>query len=403
MFGWQDELASIPEDVKKQLEANGFTVHAGKASDDTYGTPAYYVIRDSKGNESGLLDLDNVSYFGLTPEAFSALPPEQQKNATDVVGSLRPIGTGSGSGWTDFRDAVEGTAANFTPVAGALFGEYASEGAQEYIDPGLQMVSSVAGLGAYAGASNPGAIGTADPWTAGGGGGTAAGTGASNLAVGGGLTAEAAASTAAMTPEAYTAATTAGFGTTGTAASVGLGTEALGAAGAAGAAEVAGVAGAAEAAQLLGFGTGLYGLFGPEPSGGGGGGGGGAPADPFAQYRDQAAQDLMALQADPSLLTQRPGYLAGLEAVQRSMGAQGYQGSGNMMAALSEYGGNEYDREMKRLMTMSGASTSPAAGAGVDAQNYQTTQSGNIADYQARIEALNRIAGTLYDYGTQGN
>ena len=52
-------------------------------------------------------------------------------------------------------------------------------------------------------------------------GGTTAG---GATAAGGGLTAEAAGSTAAMTPEAYAAATGAGYGTTGTAASAGLGT-----------------------------------------------------------------------------------------------------------------------------------------------------------------------------------
>ena len=55
-------------------------------------------------------------------------------------------------------------------------------------------------------------------------GGLLAGEGAT--AAGGGLTAEAAGTTAAMTPEAYAAGTAAGYGTTGTAASVGLGTEA---------------------------------------------------------------------------------------------------------------------------------------------------------------------------------
>lgn len=47
---------------------------------------------------------------------------------------------------------------------------------------------------------------------------------------------------------------------------------------------------------------------------------------------------------DPSKLTSMPGYQAGLEAVMRSMAAQGYQGSGNMMAALQKYGGDAYSQ-----------------------------------------------------------
>lgn len=67
---------------------------------------------------------------------------------------------------------------------------------------------------------------------------------------------------------------------------------------------------------------------------------------------------------DPRNLPGTPGYQAGLEAVQRSMAAQGYQGSGNMMAALQKYGGDAYQ------------------------QNWQ----GNIASAQAGMSGL---GGTL--------
>jgi len=50
-------------------------------------------------------------------------------------------------------------------------------------------------------------------------------------------------------------------------------------------------------------------------------------------------------------ITKMPGYQAGLEAVQRQMSAQGYQGSGNMMAALSNYGGQAYQNAMNNYNT----------------------------------------------------
>jgi len=84
-------------------------------------------------------------------------------------------------------------------------------------------------------------------------------------------------------------------------------------------------------------------------------------ADPFAPYRSQFAQQLSALGQNPSMITQMPGYQAGLEAVQRSLAAQGYQGSGNMMAALQQYGGQAYANEMNRLAGLSGANLNPAA------------------------------------------
>lgn len=47
---------------------------------------------------------------------------------------------------------------------------------------------------------------------------------------------------------------------------------------------------------------------------------------------------------NPADLQKMPGYQAGLDAVQRSMASQGYQGSGNMMAALQKYGGDAYSQ-----------------------------------------------------------
>lgn len=58
---------------------------------------------------------------------------------------------------------------------------------------------------------------------------------------------------------------------------------------------------------------------------------------------------------DPSDVTKLPGYQAGLEAVRRSMASQGYQGSGNMMAALSKYGGDFYNQAVNQRIASGNA------------------------------------------------
>lgn len=77
--------------------------------------------------------------------------------------------------------------------------------------------------------------------------------------------------------------------------------------------------------------------------------------------RGEAADKLKGLLSDPSATYALPGYQAGLESVQRSMAAQGYTGSGNMMAALQKYGGDFYNNALKQLTDISGATLSPAA------------------------------------------
>lgn len=85
-------------------------------------------------------------------------------------------------------------------------------------------------------------------------------------------------------------------------------------------------------------------------------------ADPFASQRGYYGQQLQRLQSDPSgYLPTLPGYTAGLDAVQRSMAANGYLGSGNMMTALQQYGGNAFQAEAARLAGLAGAGANPAA------------------------------------------
>ena len=143
--------------------------------------------------------------------------------------------------------------------------------------------------------------------------------------------------------------------------------------------------------QQLGMGTGilgnLTGLYGASQLGKVPG-----QADPFAPYRGAAAQQLMALQADPSLVTKQPGYEAGLQAVERAGAAEGFTGSGNMMVALSQYGGQAYQQAIQNLMTMSGASQAPATGAQVGATATQD-------QFSAYTAGLNSLGATMMALG----
>ncbi len=85
-------------------------------------------------------------------------------------------------------------------------------------------------------------------------------------------------------------------------------------------------------------------------------------SDPFAKYRAGYGAQLQALEQNPASLTTRPGYQAGLQAVQRGSAAGGYLGSGNEMAALAKYGGDFYGNEVNRLAGLAGAGATPGAG-----------------------------------------
>lgn len=85
-------------------------------------------------------------------------------------------------------------------------------------------------------------------------------------------------------------------------------------------------------------------------------------SDPFAQFRGAYGQQLAALEANPSLITSRPGWQAGLEAISRNNAARGYAGSGNETAVLSRYAGDFYNQEANRLAQLAGAGQTPGAG-----------------------------------------
>lgn len=94
----------------------------------------------------------------------------------------------------------------------------------------------------------------------------------------------------------------------------------------------------------------------------------GKRADPWGQSGGRGVADaqLQGLLKDPNAIYGMPGYQAGLDAVQRKMASQGYLGSGNMMAALQQYGGDFYNNAVKNLGGLSGANTNPGTGAEIE-------------------------------------
>lgn len=93
------------------------------------------------------------------------------------------------------------------------------------------------------------------------------------------------------------------------------------------------------------------------------------------QYSQQYADQLNALMKNPSTITSMPGYQAGMEGVERSMAAQGYQGSGNMAAALQQYSGNFFNNQVSQLqgLAQGGAQTGMQAGSVMQAGNQSAS------------------------------
>ena len=119
---------------------------------------------------------------------------------------------------------------------------------------------------------------------------------------------------------------------------------------------------------------------------------GAAIADPFGLQRQFYQQQLQQLFSDPSKLQQYPGYKAGLQAVERRGAAQGWNGSGNMMTSLQDYGQNFFKDTVAQLAGLAGANIGPG-NAGLLLQN------GALLANQADANALARL-GLMLPRGT---
>jgi len=130
--------------------------------------------------------------------------------------------------------------------------------------------------------------------------------------------------------------------------------------------------------NMMDLAKGVMGLFGSKQMNNAPGAG---MADPFASqrgmYQGQLAQLMSNFgQTDVSKL---PGYQAGLQAVMRAGGAQGFMNSGNMMAELAQYGQNAYQQNIQNQLAeaqllghFAGADTGSPVAAGQLAQSGQT-------------------------------
>lgn len=114
-------------------------------------------------------------------------------------------------------------------------------------------------------------------------------------------------------------------------------------------------------------------------------------ANPVTGLAGLSVTQLMSLMANPGgELAKIPGYQAGIDAVQRSLGAQGYQGSGNMMEALSQYGGQAYQNQFTNLMNMAGMGGNAW---NTDVSNLAGLSQAEIAAKQQNITNLSQLAG----------
>jgi len=113
-------------------------------------------------------------------------------------------------------------------------------------------------------------------------------------------------------------------------------------------------------------------------------------ADPQAPYRAGYAKQLNDLATNPSSITKDPGYEAGMQAVQRSMASQGYNGSGNMAMAMAKYGGDFYNNAIARLNTLAGGSPSAAA---------QISNQSNLGGLNATTSGINLMGQALNRLG----
>lgn len=107
----------------------------------------------------------------------------------------------------------------------------------------------------------------------------------------------------------------------------------------------------------------------------------------MAPYQAQYAAQLAQLQANPSSITSMPDYQAGLDAVQRSMAAQGYQGSGNMAQALAQYGSSFYNQQVQQLegLATAGANNTATGLSGLASGSQLASQSLASLGYGSRL------------------
>jgi len=117
-------------------------------------------------------------------------------------------------------------------------------------------------------------------------------------------------------------------------------------------------------------------------------------ADPYAQYRSQAASQLQNLLANPNTITSTPGYQfnlqQGLQAQQAQQAAQGRLVSGGGLLQAQQFGQqyatSSLQQQQNLLATLSGANQAPAGAA-------QAQQGINFGQYGVGALGLQQLTG----------
>lgn len=123
-------------------------------------------------------------------------------------------------------------------------------------------------------------------------------------------------------------------------------------------------------------------------------------ADPYAQYRGDAAARLNALIADPSKISETATYKARMQASERIMAAQGYSGSGNAILGAQEAAAAAYQQEFDNLSMLSGASngTSNATSAyGASTGAISNANDNKLSAYAGVANNLTNLANTVFN------
>lgn len=126
-------------------------------------------------------------------------------------------------------------------------------------------------------------------------------------------------------------------------------------------------------------------------------------ADPNSQYRPQYAAQLSNLIQNPNSVTQTPGYQfrlsQGLQGLQAQQASQGRLVSGGALLQGQQFGQNlasqSYNDQVNTLAQLSGATQSPAQGAGAMANIANTNLGTTLGGWQSIAGGVGNLANPL--------
>ena len=162
-------------------------------------------------------------------------------------------------------------------------------------------------------------------------------------------------------------------------------------------------------ASVVGIAGGVSSLLGGGSTSGSGNVAGGAYYDPFASSRGQYATQLNQLMANPSSVTQTPGYQFGMnqgtEALNRTYAASGQGGSGAQLVGLQNfaqnYAGQQFANQESNLAQLSGATQSPMNVTGQNQLNQQGQQQG-LSNIMGGLSGLSNMNFGSTPYSSAG-